>query len=220
MAGSLVGVMQALGHPRFSVVGHDRGGRVAYRLALDHPDVCERLAVLDVIPTCDALDRADDRFALAYWPWSLLAQPAPLPERVLVATADAIVDHAHSHWGTGDAIPPDVRAAYVDALRNPDVARSICHEYRAAATLDIGDDQADRQAGRRIRSPTLVLWAAGGPLDTWYGEEGGPLAIWRRWAADVGGTAVSGGHFFPEQRPEHTADHLREFLGADLERSG
>jgi haloacetate dehalogenase len=220
MAGSLVHVMQALGHQRFSVVGHDRGGRVAYRLALDHPDVCKRLAVLDVIPTCDALDRADDRFALAYWPWSLLAQPAPLPERVLVATADAIVDHAHTHWGAGAAIPPDVREAYVDALRNPDVARSVCHEYRAAVTLDIADDQVDRQAGRGIRSPTLVLWAAEGPLDTWYIEEGGPLAIWRRWAADVGGTAVSGGHFFPEQRPADTADYLREFLGADLEQSG
>jgi haloacetate dehalogenase len=211
-AEDLVGVMRALGHQRFAVVGHDRGGRVAFRLALDRADVVDRLAVLDVIPTSDALARADARFALAYWPWSLLAQPEPLPERLVVAAPDAIVDHAQARWGPASTLPSDVREAYITALRNPDVAHTICQEYRAAAGADVKHDEEDRRAGRRIPRPTLALWAAGGPIDDWYG---GALSIWRRWAAEVQGEGVEGGHFFPEQHPEATAARLRAFLLPD-----
>src|SRR5918911_1000934 len=120
MAGDMVRMMEAQGFPRFSVAGHDRGARVAYRMALDHPERIARLALLDVIPTGEAFRRADARFALAFWPWSLLAQPEPLPERLLMADPEIIVDDALGGWGSPSAVfPPEVRAAYVQALRDP-----------------------------------------------------------------------------------------------------
>lgn len=213
MANDMVEVMARLGHERFAVAGHDRGGRVAYRLALDHPQRVSRLAVLDVIATEDAWARADDRLALAFWPWSLLAQPAPLPETLLANSAEAIVDNALKQWGSASAaFPPDVRNAYVAALRAPGRAHAICEEYRAAAGLDREHDRADLAAGRRIACPVLALWSALGGLANWYEDEGGPLALWRRWADEVSGRAVDGGHFFPEERPEATADALGAFF--------
>ena len=180
MAQDMVTVMERLGFPRFSVAGHDRGGRVAYRMALDHPDRVDRLAVLDILPTETVWDRADARFALAFWPWSLLAQPEPLPERILAAAPDAIVDDALGGWGSPSAVfSPEVRAAYVHALRDPSHAHAICEEYRAAATIDREHDKADRASGRRIVCPLLALWSAQGALDTWYVEESGPIALWR-----------------------------------------
>ncbi len=215
MARDMVTVMERLGFPRFSVAGHDRGGRVAYRMALDHPDRIDRLAVLDVLPTEAVWDRADSRFALAFWPWSLLAQPEPLPERILAAAPDAIIDDALGGWGSPSVVfPPEVRAAYVQALRSPDHAHAICEEYRAAATLDREHDKADRVNGRRIVCPLLVLWSTRGPLDTWYVEESGPIGLWRAWGNDVQGHALDAGHFFPEEAPEQTADALNSFFGA------
>ena len=213
LARDMVAVMERLGFPRFSVAGHDRGGRVAYRLALDHPDRVARLAVLDVVPTEAVWARADARFALGFWPWSLLAQPAPLPERLLAAGADAVVDDALGGWGSpAAAFDPEVRASYAGALRDPAHAHAICEEYRAAATLDREHDRADRAAGRRILCPLLALWSARGALDTWYAEESGPLALWRQWADDVQGHALEAGHFFPEEVPAPTADALRRFF--------
>src|SRR5207248_3252606 len=131
MARDMVAAMEKLGFPCFSVAGHDRGGRVAYRLALDHPERVSRLAVLDVVPTGMAWDRADARFALAYWPWALLAQPEPLPERLIEAAPEAIVDDALSAWGSPSTVfGPEVRAAYVAALQDPIYVHAICEEYR------------------------------------------------------------------------------------------
>jgi haloacetate dehalogenase len=214
MAVDMVEVMARLGFGRFGVIGHDRGGRVAYRMALDHPERVSRLAVLDVVPTGAAWDRADARFALAFWPWSLLAQPEPLPERLIRAAPDAVVDHALGAWGSDPRLfPPEVRAAYVDALRDPGHVHAICEEYRAAATVDRAHDAADLVAGRRIRCPLLALWSDRGGLATWYAGEGGPLVLWRAWAGDVRGHAVRGGHFFPEEAPEEAAAALRDFFG-------
>ena len=213
MARDMARVMDALGFGRFSVAGHDRGGRVAYRLALDHPQRVQRLAVLDILPTETVWARADARLALGYWPWSLLAQPAPLPERLLAAAPEAVVDNALGGWGSPAGVfGPEVRAAYVDALRDPAHVHAICEEYRAAATLDREHDQADLAAGRRIGCPVLALWGAGGALDTWYAREGGPLALWRAWSDDVQGHAVDAGHFFPEEAPGPTAGALRRFF--------
>jgi haloacetate dehalogenase len=215
MARDMVGVMARLGFERFAVAGHDRGGRVAYRLALDRPECVTRLAVLDVLPTATAWERADDRFALGFWPWCLLAQAEPLPERVLTLAADVVVEQALSGWGTpANVFPAEVREAYVSSLRDPRHAHAICEEYRAAATLDWEHDRADRAQGRRIACPALVLWSATGPLGQWYADEGGPLALWRAWAADVRGRGVAAGHFFPEEAPEATAAALAEFLGS------
>jgi haloacetate dehalogenase len=213
LSGDMVALMEHLGFERFSVVGHDRGGRVAYRLALDHGERVRRLAVLDVIPTSEALDRADARLALGYWPWWLLAQPEPLPERLIAAAPDAFVHAAIDGWGSNpDAFPDHVRSLYIEALRDPARAHAICEEYRAAATGDYEADRRDRAAGRQIAAPTLVLWAASGPLDSWYEDAGGPLGIWRLWARDVAGQPLQGGHFFAEQNPQGTLAALCAFL--------
>jgi haloacetate dehalogenase len=209
MARDMVAVMAQLGFRRFAVAGHDRGGRVAYRLALDYPDRVERLALLDIVPTGEVWARADARLALAYWPWSLLAQPAPLPERLLCAAPDAVVDAALTGWGSpASAFGPEVRLAYIDALRKPANVHAICEEYRAAATLDWAHDQADRRTGRRIACPVLALWSGSGPLVSWYD----PLELWRAWCDDVRGGPVDGGHFFPEERPRETAERLERFF--------
>ncbi len=210
----MVTVMDRLGFPRFSVAGHDRGGRVAYRMALDHRDRVDRLAVLDILPTETVWERADARLALAFWPWSLLAQPEPLPERLLTAAPEAMVDNALREWGTPPGVFPEpIRAAYVDALRDPRHAHAICEDYRAAATIDREHDRADRARGHRISSPLLVLWSASGPLGTWYVEESGPIALWRAWGQDVQGQPVEAGHFFPEEAPQLTAEALSRFFG-------
>jgi haloacetate dehalogenase len=215
MARDMVAVMSRLGFQRFSVAGHDRGARVAYRLALDCPQQIDRLAALDVLPTLDAWERADTRFVAAYWPWSLLAQPEPLPEQLLAAAPDAVVENALGGWGSPAAVFSDeVRAAYIAALRDPRHIHAICEEYRAAATRDRADDEADRRAGRRIGCPLLVLWSGHGPLSAWYADAGGPLAIWRAWADRVEGRPVDAGHFFPEEVPEETADALSRFFAA------
>jgi len=214
MARDMVAVMGRLGFQTFSVAGHDRGGRVAYRLALDHPAVVERIAVLDVVPIVEAWERADARLATAFWPWSLLAQPEPLPERLIAAAPDAVIDDALcGGWGSPpQAFEAEVREAYVAALRRADSAHAICEEYRAAATIDAEHDADDRRAGRRITRPMLVLWSETGPLASWYAGAGGPLGIWRSWATDVRGQAVAAGHFFPEEIPDQTANILLPFF--------
>jgi haloacetate dehalogenase len=213
MALDMIRMMEAQGFSRFPVAGHDRGGRVAYRMAMDHPGRVERLAVLDIIPTGDAFARADARCALAFWPWSLLAQREPLPERLIGANPEAVVDDALWNWGSDrTAFPAEVRTAYVEALRDPAAVHAICEEFRAAATLDVARDMADKKAGLRIACPVLVLWSARDALDTWYADAGGPLGIWREWAADVRGRAMAGGHFFPEQNADETANELRSFF--------
>ena len=215
MALDMAKLMEAQGFKRFAVVGHDRGGRVAYRMALDHPDQVDRLAVLDIIPTGEALRRADARLALGYWPWSLLAQPEPLPEALISGNPQVIVDNALGGWGSDEtSFPPAIRLAYIDALRDLKAVHAICEEYRAAATLDFAKDIEDRKAGRRIACPVLALWSEGGPLDEWYRDAGGPIGIWREWASQVRGRPIRGGHFFPEQNASETIEELRAFSGA------
>jgi haloacetate dehalogenase len=217
LARDMVAVMAQIGFERVSIAGHDRGGRVAYRAVLDHPQRVERLAVLDVVPIDAAWDRADDRLALGFWPWSLLAQPEPLPERLVGAAPEAVLDHALSReWGTpADTFDDDTRAQYLAQLRDPDHLHAICEEYRAAAGIDREHDRADRAAGRRITCPVLALWSGAGPLGSWYVDDGGPLEIWRELAADATGHPVDGGHFFPEEHPQETARALAAFFSSE-----
>jgi haloacetate dehalogenase len=212
MARDMVQVMAQMGFSEFMVAGHDRGGRVAYRLALDHPEQVKKLAVLDILPVAEVWDRAD-KHLIDFWPWSLLAQTAPLPERLIAGAPDAIVNNALSDWGTNETVfPPEVRDAYLQQLRDPVHIHAICEEFRAAVGIDYIHDKADQHRGNVIQCPVLALWSAGGPLDTWYAQTGGPLKIWRAWARDVQGAAVHGGHFFPEAAPEETARALRQFF--------
>ncbi|HJR73594.1 MAG TPA: alpha/beta hydrolase [Luteimonas sp.] len=213
MALDMVGAMRALGYERFAVAGHDRGGRVAYRLALDHPERVTALAVLDILPTEEVWRRADARLALAFWPWSLLAQPEPLPERLMAAAPEAVVDDASVQWGSAKPVfSADARAAYIEALRDPGRVHAICEEYRAAATIDRDHDREDLLRGNRIACPTLALWSRSGALQTWYESEGGPLALWQRWCDRVEGEAVDAGHFFPEEIPPATTQRLSDFF--------
>jgi len=210
MANELVEVMQKLGFPTFTLIGHDRGGRVSYRLALDHPKHVERLAVFDVIPILEAWTRSDARFAQTYWPWILLSQKEPLPESYLLGAPEAVF---HNPFGQG-SFRPEILEQYVSTYHQPDRVHGICEEYRAAAGIDVEHDRADKDASKRIECPMLHLWAEGGPLDTFYAKEGGPLGIWKQWAPNVHGQAMKGGHFFPEENPVDTAVLVRQFLSA------
>jgi haloacetate dehalogenase len=203
-----VEVMDALGYDTFGLVGHDRGARCAYRMALDHPRVVTRLAVLDIVPTGDAFRRADVDFSLAFWVWSFLAAPEPVPEQLIAWAPAVIVNHMLDSWSEGgDAFPAEVRAEYIARFSEPDTIHAICEEYRAAATLDYQHDEADR-GKRRITCPTLVLWSHTGAVAKWYE----PLEIWRTWADEVQGGPISAGHFLPEEAPDETARRLIEFI--------
>ena len=202
-----VEVMCGLGYDRFAVIGHDRGGRCAYRIALDHPDAVSQLAVLDVIPTGEAYSRADKDFSLGFWIWSFLAAPEPVPERLVEQAPDVIVDYMLSLSEATDAFPPEIRAEYVAKLSDPATIHAICEEYRAAATLDVAHDDADRGV-RRIACPTLILWSATGAVDAWYE----PLEIWKTWADDVSGGPMECGHYLPEEAPGETVEALTSFL--------
>ena len=210
MAAELVGVMGKLGFSTFTVIGHDRGGRVSYRMALDHPKNVERLAVFDVIPILEAWSRSDARFAQTYWPWILLSQKAPLPESYLLGAPKAVFDNPFGQGSVGS----ENLEEYVSIYRDPARVHGICEEYRAAATIDVEHDRADKEASRRIECPMLHLWAEGGPLDTFYAKDGGPLGIWRQWAPRVYGQAMKGGHFFPEENPDDTSALVKKFLSA------
>ncbi len=213
LAADLVQAMSLLGHERFAVAGHDRGGRVAYRMALDHPGRVSAAAVLDVVPTGDVWDRADAQMALGYWHWAFLAQPAPLPERLIAGDPDAFFDlHVRGGMGLGrepDRYPVEILDAYRRILDDPATVQGMCEDYRAGATVDVADDDADRSAGRRIACPVLVLWAAGGGLPRFYRDV---LDVWRPWAPDVRGQPVDASHFMAEDRPEEVAEELRAFL--------
>lgn len=213
MAKDMIEAMRQLGFSQFSVMGHDRGARVAYRMALDYPEVIQHLIVCDVVPTDIAWQKADARMMLDFWPWSMLTQPAPLPEHILEANAADIVNNACDNWDSSpETFLPEDRRTYILALSDPRHAHAICEEYRAAATIDREHDQTDRQVERIITCPVLVLWGAEGAVDTWYKSEGGPLTLWRTVAPKSVGEAVPGGHFFPEEIPEKLYEKLTIFL--------
>ena len=203
MARDQVALMHALGFDRFSVCGHDRGARVGYRMALDHPERVQRLAVIDIVPTGEAIARANREFGLGYWHWFFLAQPEPLPERLIAADPDAY----YTHFGA-EFFDPDAVAAYRRNGEDPAAIHAMCEDYRAAMTLDYAHDLADRGRKRRIGCPVLALWGARWHLADWYDV----LAIWRDWASDVTGRALECGHYVAEERPEETLAELHAFL--------
>lgn len=206
-AAALVDLMRTLGHDRFALAGHDRGARVGYRMALDHPGSVARFASLAVVPIADALARIDAGRARTAFHWFLLAQEADLPERLLAAAPDAFLDHALALMGAaGDAvIEPAARDAYRAAFRDPAVRHAVCEDYRAALEEDLAHDDADRAAGRGLGCPVLVLWP---------GEAGrlGAAQAWARWAADVTVATTTGGHLQPEDRPDEVAQALSAFM--------
>ncbi|SDI46104.1 haloacetate dehalogenase [Paraburkholderia steynii] len=209
VAHALVALMDRLGHERFAVVGHDRGARVGYRLALDHPARVAAYASLTVIPTLDAFAGVDKAFALNAWHWFFLAQPFDLPERMLDADPDAFIDAALSKMAGGlDGIDPLALDAYRTAFRKPEVRHAICEDYRAATAEDLQYDTADFDAGKKLTSPVLVLWSE----REQRARKTLPIDVWSKWASRVTGRALPGGHLLPEDAPDEVLSALVPFL--------
>jgi haloacetate dehalogenase len=209
MAADQVAAMAALGFTRFAVVGHDRGARVAHRMALDHPEAVARMAVLDIVPTHALLTRVDAAFATAYYHWFFLIQPDGLPERMIGADPEWFLRETLRRWAARPgALAEEAVAEYARAFADPAAIRASCEDYRAAASIDLAHDAADRD--RRVGCPTLVLWGAQGAMGRLYDV----LASWRDYAREVSGEALPCGHFLAEEAPAETLSALRRFLRA------
>ena len=198
-------------------------GVFSYRLALDHPEKVQRLAVLDVIPISEGWGHADSKFAMTYWPWILLSQKAPLPEKYLIGAPDAVFDNPFGQGSFGE----EIKSEYPETYRDPEREHAICEQYRAAAGIDIEHDKKVMADGRKISCPMLHLWAEGGPLDTFHGRDGGALGIWRKWADNLQGQSMEGRSLLSRREPR--ADHrdiaevsgyLRSFDCRGLQRDG
>ena len=207
MAADMIAVMAALGHQKFFVAGHDRGGRVAHRLARDYPQAVERLAVLDIAPTAMMYDTTDMQFATSYYHWFFLIQPAPFPETLIGHDPKFFLESKMRHWGKDrSAITDDAFDDYLRCFSNPDTIHASCEDYRASASIDLEHDTAD--AGQKLDIPLLVLWGATAMVGNKYDM----LAAWREVAVDVSGFSVPGGHYLPEESPDETYQALFDFF--------
>lgn len=208
MAQDQVEVMGALGFDRFNVAGHDRGGRVAHRMALDHPSRMSRVAVLDIAPTHKVFASVDKTMATAYYHWFFLIQPNGLPEHLIGKDPEHFLRHTLGSWGLGaGAFTDEAIKDYVRCFSDPATIHASCEDYRAAAAIDLEHDEADM--GTKIACPLLVLWGAKGFVAKAYDV----LSVWRERAADVCGKALDCGHFLPEEKPDETYAVLRDFFG-------
>lgn len=207
MAVDQVEVMVALGFQKFSVVGHDRGGRVAHRLARDHPDRVQKLVVLDIAPTAAMYRSTDMDFATAYYHWFFLIQPFDLPERMIGADPRYYLEKKLKAWGRTDgAITPEAFSEYLRCFSDPATIHATCEDYRAAAGIDLKHDATD--VDTKLKMPLLALWGREGFVGKTYDV----LETWREVALDVSGHAGPGGHYLPEEAPEETLETLLEFL--------
>ena len=212
MAADQVSVMEQLGHPRFAVVGHDRGGRVAHRMALDHPAAVERLAVFDIAPTATMYARTDKAFATSYFWWFFFIQPAPLPERLMGADPEFFLRSHLAGQSRTRRVPDEaVFAEYLRCYRDPACRHAICEDYRAAATIDLDHDAVDTH--NRVTAPLLALWGAEGTVGALYDV----LETWREKATDVRGRALPCGHTLQEERPDEVLAELLAFLDRRLD---
>lgn len=209
MAAEQLAIMERLGFDRFRLVGHDRGARVARRLALDHPDRVERLAVMDIVPALDFYDRADSAIAQDYFYFFFLTQPHPIPEQLIAGDPRAFMgDILTSLTKPGFAYHQAALEAYVAASTTEEAITSICECFRAGLSGDVADDRADRAAGRRIACPTLVFWGELGVVGRHFDMQ----RIWTDWAATASFAPMPCGHFIPEEEPDDTTGHLLRFL--------
>lgn len=209
MAADMVALMSHLGFDRFHLVGHDRGGRVAHRLAADHPQRVSRLAVLDVAPTLAMYEQTSMAFAQAYYHWFFLIQPAPFPETLIGADPEFYLTKTIGGRSAGLApFTPEALEEYKRCIRLPGTVRGICEDYRAAATVDLEHDRADIAAGRKLEMPLLALWGAHGVIEKCFK----PLDEWRKVATNVAGRALPSGHYIPEEAPELLLQELQSFL--------
>ena len=210
MARDQIALMRSLGCARFDVLAHDRGARVAHRLAIDHPDAVGRMVLLDIAPTLAMYEQTTETFARLYWHWFFLIQPPPLPERLIEADpAGYLRDLMGGRSGGLAHFDPRAWAEYARCLALPGAAHAVCEDYRAAAGVDLEHDRADRDARRRVACPLLVLWGADGVVQRCFD----PLAEWRRVADDVEGDALPCGHYIAEQASDALLARVAPFLG-------
>jgi len=211
MAQDMVEVMRALGHPRFRLVGHDRGGRVSHRLCVDHPDAVERVVVLDISPTRAMYRGTSQAFATAYYHWFFLIQPFDLPERLIGADPGYYLRRKLGGWGSSASVfDPRAFAEYERCFADPGTIHATCEDYRAAASIDLEHDAADVAGGRKVRCPLLVLWGDKGVVHRLFT----PLVDWAEVAVDVRGRSLTCGHYLAEEAPEETLAELEGFLAA------
>ena len=211
MAQDALAVMRALGFEHFSVLAHDRGARVAHRLAADHPEAVRRMVLLDIAPTLAMYAQTTDAFARAYWHWFFLIQPAPLPERLIEADPAAYVADVMGRRSGGLGVfDPRALAEYTRCLSLPGAAHGLCEDYRAAAGIDLEHDRADRGQGLRLAMPLLVLWGALGVVHRCFD----PLQEWQAVAGAVTGEALPCGHYIAEEAPEALLARVLPFLGS------
>ena len=210
MAADMVGLMRGLGFDRFQVVAHDRGARVAHRMALDAPEAVQRLCTMDIVPTLHHFEHADMAFAMGYYHWFFLAQPHPKPESMILRDVEDWFDlHTSREPKDKGFFHPEARADYLAALHTPGTVEAICEDYRAATTIDLEHDRASRAAGERVACPLLALWGSKGKVGVWYE----PLDVWRRYASgEVTGGPVNSGHYLAEEAPEEVLAALEDFL--------
>ncbi len=210
MARDMVEVMEYFGYREFIVVGHDRGARVAHRMALDYPDRVKKACVMDIVPTYHMFAHTDQHFATGYYHWFFLIQPDGLPERLIGASPAYYLAEKLKRWSAPEAqFAPELVSEYIRCFSNPETIRASCEDYRAAASIDLRDDETD--SGKKIRCPLLVLWGAKGFVQRTYDV----LEIWRKYADHVKGKALDCGHFLPEEKPEDVVGELREFFVED-----
>lgn len=204
MAEDQIAVMKELGFTRFAVAGHDRGGRCAYRLALDFPEAITKLAVLDIIPTGEAFRRTNKEFATDFWHWFFLAQPYDFPEKLIGANPDQFYFR-----GDRSLFHPEALADYLRCIRLPGTIHAMCEDYRAGASIDFELDEKDRGM-KKIACPVLALWSNQGELPKLYDV----LAVWRDWADQVEGRGMDCGHYLAEEAPAETYEELQRFFKA------
>ncbi|CUR55740.1 conserved hypothetical protein [metagenome] len=206
MALDVAHVMSELGHERFAVVGHDRGARVAHRLGLDHPHRVDSLAVLDIVPTLHMFENVDREMAQSYFHWFFLTQPGGLPERLIRGDpATWLASRFAGRNAGGRQIPEEALRAYLVAFERPGVVEATCADYRAAATVDLEHDRADR--GSRLQMPVLAMWGSA----SYVGRNFDVPLVWSRFADTVSGQAVTADHYLPEENPADTIHGLRQF---------
>ena len=208
MALDQVEMMRRLGFERFLLCGHDRGGRVGHRLATDHPDRVEKLAVLDIAPTRAMYEGTSQVFARAYYHWFFLIQPAPFPETLIGAAPEAFLHHHMMRFAGLAPFMPDAWPEYVRTFSEPATIHATCEDYRASASVDLEHDAVDIAAGRRVRCPLLALWGGHGIVERCFDA----LAEWRRVATGVQGKALPCGHYIPEEAPDRLFDELMVFF--------
>jgi haloacetate dehalogenase len=209
MAADQYALMQQLGHQRFSVLGHDRGARVAHRLALDYAGAVERIMVLDVAPTLSMYEQTDLTFGMRYWHWFFLVQKEPLPETLISADPEFMMRQFMGGRHAGlQAFAPAAWQEYVRVARQPDAIHAMCEDYRAAATIDLEHDRIDRAAGHIVQAPLRVLWGEFGGLHQCFD----PLEHWLAAARDVDGRALACGHYIAEEMPEALVQQAMDFF--------